>query len=218
VTESTPEAPSALLLVAPGCPHCAGNLATLATLVKENVIGRLEVVNIATHPEVAQSVGVRSVPWLRLGSFELAGARSEAELRAWVQRVGDRNGLAEYFREQFEQGGLAEVTTQVRADPERLLGLLPLLEDKDAGVSVRIGMAAVLEDLADTGLVAPLVPELGRLSGSSDVRTRQDACHFLGLSHSAEAKPWLSACLQDDDPQVREIAAESLQELPDVHG
>ena len=207
--------PSALLLISPGCPHCASTLAGLVSLVKENVVGRLDVVNIAAHPEVAQQVGVRSVPWLRLGPFELTGARGETELRRWAGQVQDRNGLARYFREQLDQGALNAVITQVRRDPDLLMGFLPLLADSETGVSVRVGIGAVLEDLADTDYGARLVPGLGELCASEDARTRQDACHYLGLTGSAGARPFLSARLDDADAEVRDIAAEGLQNLPE---
>jgi len=42
---------------------------------------------------------------------------------------------------------------------------------------------------------------------------RADACHYLGLSGDAAARPWLDARLGDNDADVREIAAESLQAL-----
>jgi thioredoxin-like negative regulator of GroEL len=204
------------LLISPGCPHCDTNLKALTALVKENVIGRLDVVNIAAYPEVAQQAGVRSVPWLRLGPFELTGARSETELRRWAEQVQDRNGLGEYFREQLDQGALAGVIAQIRRDPALLMGLLPLLEDSDTGISIRIGMGAVLEDLHDTDFAQRLVAGLGALSSSDDVRTRQDASHYLGLTGSADARPYLSERLNDADAEVRDIAAEALQELPEA--
>lgn len=207
--------PDALLLIAPGCPHCGTNLAALTALVKENVIGRLEVVNIASHPQVAQQVGVRSVPWLRLGPFELAGARSETELRGWAEQLQQGDGMAEYFREQFEHGGLADVIKQIKQHPDWLMGFLPLLKDTDTGVSVRIGMAAVLEDLDGSGEAQRLVEGIGELSSSDDTRTRQDACHYLGLIGSADARRWLTPRLEDDNPEVREIAAEALQAISD---
>jgi thioredoxin-like negative regulator of GroEL len=205
-----------MLLISPGYPHCGGNLSALTNLVKENVVGRLDVVNIAAYPEVAQQLGVRSVPWLRLGPFELIGARSETELRGWAERVQDRDGLGEFFREQLDQGALAEVIGQVRRDPDLLMGFVPLLADSETGVSIRIGIGAVLEDLADTDFAARLVPELGELSGGDDVRTRQDASHYLALTGSVAARPFLQARLKDDDTEVRDIAAEGLQELPEL--
>lgn len=214
-TNDSQAAPAAQLLIAPGCPHCSGNLSALSSLVKEGVIGRLDIVNIAQHPEVAQELGVRSVPWTRIGDFDLVGARSESELRRWAGRVNDRNGLAEYFRELLGEGKLADVQALVAANPERALAFLPLLEDSDTGISVRIGIGAVLEDLQGSETAERLVPGLGELISAEDSRTRQDACHYLGLTGAAAARPFIERCLQDDDPLVREIAAEALEEIDD---
>jgi thioredoxin-like negative regulator of GroEL len=202
-----------MLLIAPGCPHCSGNLKALSSLVKEGIIGRLDIVNIAHYPDVAQELGVRSVPWTRIGDFALIGARGEAELRGWAGRVNDRDGLAEYFRELLGEGRLAEVQALVDADGERVLALLPLLEDSDTGINVRLGIGAVLEDLHGSDTAERLVAGLGELIGVDDSRSRQDACHYLGLTGAASARPLIERCLQDDDPVVREIAAEALQEL-----
>ena len=57
-------------------------------------IGRLEVVNIGARPDIAQQFGVRTVPWVRLGPFELEGLRSPAELEAALQRRLDALSLA----------------------------------------------------------------------------------------------------------------------------
>ena len=49
-------APHAKLLVAPGCAHCPTVLQHLSTLLKENALGKLEVINIHQHPEIAQQL------------------------------------------------------------------------------------------------------------------------------------------------------------------
>ena len=49
--------PDALLLLAPGCPHCPAVLEGLGALVKDGALGTLEVVNIAVHPERAAATG-----------------------------------------------------------------------------------------------------------------------------------------------------------------
>ena len=43
-------APDALLLISTHCPHCPAMLASLADLVKQGTIGRLEAVNLEQHP------------------------------------------------------------------------------------------------------------------------------------------------------------------------
>ena len=72
MTESAAPA-DALLLIATGCNHCPAVLEGLSRLLKQGRIGRLDVVNLAVHPETGQALGVRSVPWTRIGPFELEG-------------------------------------------------------------------------------------------------------------------------------------------------
>ena len=80
-------APHAELLLAPGCAHCPVVLAALAELIKAGRIGRLEVINIASHPEEAEARGVRGVPWIRIGPFELSGAHTRQELLSRVRAI-----------------------------------------------------------------------------------------------------------------------------------
>jgi len=207
------ETPDALLFIAPGCPHCPTVLAGLGELVKQGLVGRLEVINIAVHPGRAKELGVRSVPWLRLGEFELDGLHSPAELRHWAQQANTAEGLAGFFSQQLKGGRLAKVTAMVARQPERLSALLALAADPDAELPVRIGVSAVVEELAGSeGLLAQL-PALKRLAASGDPRVRADACHFLALTASAEALATLEALATDNARSVSDIARECLAEL-----
>ncbi len=82
--------PDAELLIASGCAHCPVVLSGLAELLKQGRIGRLDIINIAAHPELAEARNARSVPWIRIGPFELSGAHSAQELAVWVERAGRR--------------------------------------------------------------------------------------------------------------------------------
>lgn len=211
---SDPEtAPDALLLVAPGCPHCATVLSALEPLVKEGAVGRLEVVNVAARPDTAAELGVRAAPWLRLGPFELEGARSEAELRRWAERAGSDAGMAAYFRELLGTGAAAKVLELVKARPDHLGPLADLLADPDADTHIRLGVGAVLEDLQDTEAAPAAVAALAELTDAEHPRTRGDACHFLGILGHPSARPHLEACRDDADAEVRETAEEALAEL-----
>ncbi len=213
-TEPAASAPvEALLAIAPGCAHCAAVLQGLTGLLKEGVLGRLEIVNLGVLPHVATELGIRSVPWTRIGAFELEGARSPAELRRWAERVRDPAGMGEWFAALLESGGLERVEQLVRAEPERMQDLIQLLADPERELQVRIGVGAVLESLQGTGLAFTVVDALAELSRSSDARVRADACHALALTESAAALPHLRACLADASADVREIAAEGLHLL-----
>ncbi len=211
MTSDAPGAPpDALLFISPGCPHCPTVLQGLSELVKQGAVGRLEVVNVAAHPEVAAARGVRGVPWLRLGPFELEGLRSLAELRRWAERAGTPQGMADYFRELLEGGELGRVIELVRADTGRLETLLLLLADADTELPVRVGISAVMEEFQGQEPLRRLVDRLGALTRSPDAHIRGDASHYLALSRSPRAVNYLRPLLKDPERQVREIAEEGL--------
>jgi thiol-disulfide isomerase/thioredoxin len=206
-------APDALLLISTHCPHCPAVLAALADLVKQGVIGRLEAINLEQHPEVGQALGVRSVPWLRIGRIELSGIHSKAELAEWAAKADSEAGLGDWFHLLLKEGQLPRAQAAVEADPGLLAAVLPIVGNVDASLNVRLGAGVLLETFAGTATLRALVPRLGELSQHADARVRADACHYLGLSGDVAARPWLEARLKDEDADVREIAAESLQSL-----
>lgn len=206
-------APDALLLIASGCPHCPTVLQGLSELVKAGLVGRLEVVNIGAHPEIAQAHGVRGVPWLRLGPFELEGLRAPAELRRWAERAGSAAGMADYFAELLKTGQLEKVTQMLAAQPAGFKALLQLLADPDTDLHVRVGIGAVMEEFAGSATLQDLIAPLGELTLHTEAHVRGDAAHYLALTKSADAAPYLRSLLNDPEPQVRELAAEGLAAL-----
>jgi len=206
-------APDALLLISTHCPHCPAMLASLADLLKQGVIGRLEAVNLEQRPEVGQALGVRSVPWLRLGRIELAGVHSPTELADWAAKADSEDGMADWFHMLLKEGQLPRAQALIEADPALLAAVLPIVGNIEASLNVRLGAGVLLEEFAGTDTLRALLPRLGELSQHPDARVRADACHYLGLTGDAAARPWLEARTTDEDADVREIAAESLSAL-----
>jgi hypothetical protein len=205
--------PDALLLIATGCSHCRSLLDGLGNLVKKGAIGRLEVVNLSVRPEVAKAMELRSVPWTRIGPFELHGGQSADELATWAELAAAGTGWARYYRHLLETRRLETVLALIKERPESLLELLALLAEEDTPMAVRIGVGAVVEALENSALLASSVPELEMLATSDLPQVRADACHYLGLAGSREAIPLLERMLADENDEVREIAAESLAML-----
>ena len=206
-------APDALLLLSTHCPHCPAMLSALADLVKQGTIGRLEAVNLEQHPEIGQALGVRSAPWVRIGRIELAGMHSKLELAEWAAKADSEEGMADWFHALLKEGQLPRAQALIEADPALLAAVLPIVGNVDASLNVRLGAGVLLEEFAATDALRALLPRLGELSRHSDARVRADACHYLGLTGDAAAKPWLESRLTDDDADVREIATESLQAI-----
>ena len=152
--------PEALLLIAPGCPHCPVVLEGLSTLVKEGAVGRLEVINIAAQPERAQTLGVRTVPWARIGPFELEGLRSADELRRWAKQAHSGQGMAVYLDELLKQGQRRKVEEMVRDEPAYLGNLVELLGGQETSINTRIGIMATFEELEGSGLAGAVVNQL----------------------------------------------------------
>ena len=205
--------PDALLLIAPGCPHCPTVLQGLSELLKSGRIGRLEVVNIGIHPDVAQTHNVRAVPWLRLGPFVLTGLQSPAILAQWVERSQSNDGVNEYLRERLADGDIAGVLATLQHTPHIANALVHWLGDPQAELQVRLGAAAVIEHLEGSDTLASLIDALTALTTHTDSRMRMDAAYALGLTHNPAVRSTLEGLRQDADASVRETAEDSLLTL-----
>lgn len=206
------------LLIAPGCAHCPGVIDALGKLVKGGLIGRLTITNITSHPEAAQAAGTRSVPWARIGPYVLEGAHSTSELRDWAHAAASGAGMGIYLSYLLEHHRLDQAVALVRDTPALLQDLVHLLGDLDTPMVVRIGIGAILEDVQNDGLLTGIVHPLGALTQSAESQVRADACHYLGLTGSADAIGYVRRCLDDSNAEVAEIAAETLPLLPAAPG
>jgi thioredoxin-like negative regulator of GroEL len=205
-------AASARILITPQCPHCPSVINSLVALLKKGKIGKLEIINIAEHPEVAQQAGVRSVPWTQIGSYELSGALSSKELEEWAaQAAGEQH--AGYLAHLLETNRLADAVEQVTNEPRQLAELLLQLGESDTPMAVKIGIGALLEELSQTPLIDAATAPLLTLLAAENPQVRADAAHYLSLSGDPATITALEQLLDDADAEVREIAAESLAEL-----
>lgn len=203
--------PDALFLLGTHCPHCPGMLQGLANLVKAGTLGTLKVVNIEQRIDIARELGVRSVPWVRIGSFELEGLHSEQELREWALKAGTDSGMTDWLNDLLSSGNISKPLERVRSDPETMDALLELFTDPDTQLNTRIGISAIMEDLEGTDTLQAAVDRLGKLTHHEDARIRGDACHYLALAGTPEANDYIRPLLDDPDSGVREVARESLE-------
>lgn len=210
---STKQPPDAKILLATGCAHCPAVLEGLSRLLKQGKIGRLEAVNIVEHPEAAQEVGTRSVPWTRIGEFELEGVLTPAELEHWAELAADGEGYTDYYSHLLESQRAHQVTRLIEKRPQNLTHLIALVKSEETPMAARIGVGVVMESLENSDPIRQALPELEKLSRSDRANIRADAAHFLGLTRLPAAEASLKPLLQDPNPDVREIAADSLEML-----
>jgi thiol-disulfide isomerase/thioredoxin len=209
------QAPSALLLIATDCQHCPGVLQSLSELVKEAKLASLEVVNIVAAPERAVELNVRSVPWVKLGDFELLGMKSKTELEQWISKTSNPENMSDYFEELMTSGEIGKVQEMVEQQPEYIQSLLDIMSSDQSGLSARIGVGAVFEHISGSDALVNAIDTLGTYCQSPNARIRNDVCYYLGLSLHQDAQKYIQPLLDDKDSDVRECAADALEEIGD---
>jgi len=202
----------ALLFITSHCQHCPGVMQSLTDLVKSGELGQLEIINLQQSPELAQQYNIKSVPWLKIGAFELTGLRSKSDIQQWIKRSSD-NAMGEYFVELMTSGEINKVQQIIEKQPETFPALLNLIAETDSNLSARIGAGAIIEELAGSDLLKQHIPLLAELSQHPVASVRNDACYYLGLSNDTSAKPYIEALLNDKDMDVKETAIEALEEI-----
>ena len=207
------ELPVALLLISTQCPHCHVLQDLLLRRFQGEEAAHLQTINIDDQPETARALGVRSVPWLRLGLFEFDGVMTPDELDRWITlavKVDSNPGYLEYL---LVNGKLVQAIAWLKEYKVGLDSLLTLLVKADVKMNVRVGIGAIMEDFESTNELVDIIPALIQLTQHDDPTVRADACHYLMLSHSEQAIAAIESLLKDTDEQVRMIARESLDDL-----
>ena len=207
------QAPSALLLIATGCQHCPSVLQSLSELVKEAKLASLEVVNIVAAPERAAALNVRSVPWVKLGDFELVGMKSKTELEQWISKANNPENMSDYFEELMTSGKISKVQEMIEQQPQHIQSLLDIMSNEQSSLSARVGVGAVIEHISGSDALIEFIDTLGEYSQSPNSRIRNDACYYLGLSLHQKAKKYIQPLLDDKDADVRECATDALEEI-----
>jgi glutaredoxin len=205
--------PDALMLMGTRCPYCPSVLKALQALVKSGHIGKLETHIIEEQPEIARELGVRSVPWVRIGNFELEGLRSEKELREWAIKASTGTGMSDWLNDMLASGNIIKPLERIRSEPAAMTALLELFTDPDTALNTQIGISAIMEDLKGTQSLNAIIDQLGELTQHSNSRIRGDACHYLSLSGNPAAEKYIRPLLDDKDGNVRDIARDSLDQL-----
>lgn len=210
-----PTSPSALLLISTSCPHCPSVLQSLSELIKEGKLSRLEVINIEKNPQRAEELNVRSVPWLKLGDFELVGLKSKSEINQWIDKTQTPENMSAYFEELMTSGSIDKVQQMVEEKPELMQTLFDIMASETSGISARIGVGAIIEQFTGREILIDKIDALGQYCNNPLARVRNDACYYLGLSQHTDARKYLRPLLEDEDDEVREIAKEALEDVVD---
>jgi hypothetical protein len=206
-------APVGLMLMGSHCIYCAPMKIILSDLKARGSISKLEIFDIEDKPELAADLGVRSVPWLQIGPFELQGSRTRKELELWLSRASSFEGVSEYFSEVLAEGKIDYANKLIKRHPDTLSNIIDLMADADAKINVRLGVGVIIEELAESEVFKVVVPKLIEYLSHSDARVRGDACHYLSLTKDRSYVTVIKKMLVDESDEVKEIAQDSLEDL-----
>ena len=209
-------APDVLMLMASHCTYCGPMKIILSDLKAQGSINELQIVNIEENPELAAELGVRSVPWLQIGPFELQGARTRKELELWLLRASSFEGVSDYFSEVLAEGKIDYANKLIKRHPETLSNIIDLMADAEAKINVRLGVGVIIEELAESDIFKSVIPQLIEYLSHGDARVRGDACHYLSLTKDTSYIPVIEKMLSDESEEVKEIAQDSLEDLQDL--
>ncbi len=205
--------PSALLLIASGCQHCPAMLKNLSELLEQGKISSLEIINITVSPERAKALNVRTVPWLKLEEYELTGLKSRSELVKWIDKAGSTEGQRLYFEELITNGEISKAQKIIEEKSWQMPALLSIISSEDTSLSLRIGVSAIIEQLAGSKQLIENIDTLSEYCQHKLARVRNDACYYLGLSRHIDAEENIRPLLDDENDEVRETAKEALEEI-----
>lgn len=208
--------PVVLMLMGSKCAYCGPMMQSLTELMKAGSLAELRIVNIEQNLELAAQLGVRTVPWLQIGPFDLPGARSKQELQLWLNRASSFEGINEYFEEILSAGNIEAANKLLQRHPEALENVIEIMADPEAKINVRLGVGVIIEDRAESQEFKKVIPRLIEYMSSKDARIRGDACHYLSLTKDRSYIPEIEKLLTDESEEVREISQESLDELREV--
>lgn len=185
----------------------------LMEFMKLGQIAELRLVNIENAPELASELGVRSVPWLKIGPFELTGSRTKKELQLWLQRASSLDGVTDYLVEVLSEGNIKAASKLMHGYPQALENVIDLMADPEAKINVRLGVGVIIEEMAESETFKSVIPRLLDYLSNDDARIRGDACHYLSLTKDRSYIPDIERLLADASEEVREIAQDSLDDL-----
>lgn len=125
----------------------------------------------------------------------------------------DDAGLKAMIAGYMDKGFLENIIDMFKHDRS----LFPLIAGlmTDERVRVRLGISALVETLArerSEGLAASITG-IGELISNPNPTIRGDAAYLLGIIGNKETVPFLEAALIDENPDVREIAKEAIEDI-----
>lgn len=197
------------------CPNCHAQEKILQQLQAEDPALQIHTVNLEESPEVQLVPAIQSVPTLLINDYRFEGLLTAAEIRQWL---GPANHDRDYIKTLLKGGQLDAALAWLQQHPAALGVITELLADDALELTVRVGLDALIEQLAVVADLSALSQPLGTLLDTASDSLCIDILHYLAMIGSADAQQYMRGCLQHSHPEVRRSAQELLDELAGLDG
>jgi hypothetical protein len=199
------------LYIAPTCPNCAAVVAECGKALCGLEQVHLVVIDVMHFQRRAGAL--KSVPAVIIDRTRtVIGELSGEELIRMLEERGEPTYLQKSMISMIEAGRLAEAEQLLTSDE----GLRALAELMSAGeMQQRMGLMVLAEEVLedDPHCLDGALPTLLPLLEVEDPTVRGDVADLLGKIGAPGAREGLERLLADENPDVRDIAAESLAML-----
>jgi hypothetical protein len=212
--------PEARVYVAKGCAHCQTVLNGLQYLMKEGRVRRIDARLVDAYPNEVAAHDIQAAPVTFINELRFDGLLTPGELKTWLEAASEADGgWGAYLREELRAGRLDLIQARVLNHEPALLALVGQLADRDAGLTVQLGVDVLFEAQAatDAGLPESVIDALLTLLDDEDPAVRGDAIHQLRHARLAARMDMVRSTLNkaraDANALVAEAAEETLHEL-----
>lgn len=203
-----------ILLMAQMCPHCPQVVHAAVSLAAGRPVLTLCIVDALEFPNLADRFKVKSTPTVVIDEgMTVVGHITMNDLAQRVALAAEPDSLTATLDSMIKSGRAEDAARLMcaRGKPE---ALLPIYQSKE--FSLRMGALVAMEEALEINpaIFDSVLDRLTAFLSDEEVGLRGDTAEFLGKMRNPAAAPTLrNVAANDSDPDVREAAAEALQNL-----
>ena len=193
------------------CPHM---VKLFEGMLKKGAIDELDILDVAQNETLARHLNIRSLPFYQINGVAFSGVRSTSDIQQLLGMDG-LNKWQQQLRQLLQQGEIVVAEESVKEHVEARNAVVSLLTHEDSDLMLRIGLTAVIESVAKTGIFDDFEQQFITLSKSPDEPIAIDATYYLSLIATPQSIDRLSeVAISDKSSQaLKDQARELLEEL-----
>jgi predicted thioredoxin/glutaredoxin len=200
------------LFVMDNCQICPQMERLFERMHQNGAFNELKIVNIGNHPEVDEKNNIRSVPYYLINDIGFSGLKTQHEIMTLLQQ-GEVDRWQEFLKSELSEGVLKEAEVAIIENSSAREAMMLLLDDINTTLVVRIGLSAIIETVAESGLLNDYENHFISLASQQDERIAIDAIYYLSLLATKSSLHKLREIAENGAEQLKSHAEEVLQDL-----